>query len=108
MRGDLTQGISILDQRLRAHRQQGCKLKVSRGSHGTPLQPLEDLRDPLKTQYNPLRTLLGPPDCGLQDLWLSGSYHLRSSGCVGIQKLYTHYLRTLFLGMRGEGGNRPE
>jgi hypothetical protein len=46
-------------------------------SHGTPLHPLEDPRDPLKTQYNPLKPLLGPPDFGLRDLWLSGSYHPR-------------------------------
>jgi hypothetical protein len=33
--------------------------------------------DPLKTQYNTLKTLLGPPDFGLRDLWLSESYHPR-------------------------------
>jgi hypothetical protein len=41
------------------------------------LHPLEDPRDPLKTQYNPLKNLLGPPDFGLRDLWLTGSYHPR-------------------------------
>ena len=32
---------------------------------------------PLETQYNPLETLLGPPDFGLRDFWLSESYHPR-------------------------------
>ena len=41
------------------------------------MHPLEDPQDPLKTQYNPLKSLLGPPDFGLQDLWLSESYHPR-------------------------------
>jgi hypothetical protein len=41
------------------------------------LHPLEDPRDPLKTQYNPLKTLLGPPDFGLRNLRLSESYHSR-------------------------------
>ena len=36
------------------------------------LHPLEDPRDPLKTQYNPLNNYLGlPRDFGLRDLWLS-------------------------------------
>jgi hypothetical protein len=41
------------------------------------LHPIEDPRDALKTQYNPLKTLLGPrtSDVGLRDLWLSESYH---------------------------------
>ena len=47
------------------------------GSHGTPSHLLEDPRDPFKTQYNPLKTRLGPPDFGLRDLWLSESYHPR-------------------------------
>jgi hypothetical protein len=33
---------------------------------------VEGPRDPLKTEYNPLKTLLGlPRDFGLPDLWLS-------------------------------------
>ena len=39
---------------------------------------LEDPQGPLKTQYNPLKSLLGPPDFGLQDRWLSEAYHHRS------------------------------
>ena len=35
------------------------------------MHPLEDPQGPLKTKYNPLKSLLGPPDFGLQDLWLS-------------------------------------
>jgi hypothetical protein len=39
------------------------------GRMGPPSHPLEDPpRDPLKTQYNALRTHLGPPDFGLRDL----------------------------------------
>ena len=44
------------------------------------MHPLEDPQGPLKTQYNPLKSLLGPPDFGLQDLWLSASYHPRWEG----------------------------
>ena len=33
--------------------------------------------DPLKTQYNPLKTLLGPPDFGVRGLWLSERCHPR-------------------------------
>ena len=39
------------------------------------MHPLDDPRDPLKTQYNPLKFLLGRLDFGLRDLWLSESYH---------------------------------
>ena len=39
------------------------------------MHPLEDPQGPLKTQYNPLKSLLGPPDFGLQEFWLSESYH---------------------------------
>ena len=41
------------------------------------MHPLPDPLGPLKTQYNLLKPLLGPPDIGLRDLWLSGSYHPR-------------------------------
>jgi hypothetical protein len=51
----------------------------SHGSHRTPLHPLTDPLGPLKTQYNPLKPLLGPPDFGLWDLWLSESYHPRGT-----------------------------
>ena len=44
--------------------------------HRTPLHPPDPL-SPLKTQYNPLKPLLGPPDFGLRDLRLSESYHPR-------------------------------
>ena len=47
------------------------------------MHPLEDPRDPLKAQYNTLKTLLGPPDFGLRDLWLSESYHPRSNQYSG-------------------------
>jgi hypothetical protein len=40
---------------------------------------------PLKTQYNPLQTLLGPSDFGLGDLWLSESYHPRPEHARGEQ-----------------------
>ena len=41
------------------------------------MHPLPDPLGPLKTQYNPLEPLPGPPDFGLRDLWLSESYHPR-------------------------------
>ena len=54
------------------------------------MHPLEDPRDPLKTQYNPLETLLGPPDFGLRDLWLSKSYHPRSDDTVRVELSLHH------------------
>ena len=44
------------------------------------MHPLTDPLGPLKTQYNPLKPLLGPPDFGPRDRWLSESYHPRYGG----------------------------
>jgi hypothetical protein len=59
----------------RAEQQQNAEQRGSQGSHRSPLYPLPDPLSPLETQYNPLKPLLGPPDFGLWDLWLSESYH---------------------------------
>ena len=50
------------------------------------MHPLPDPLGPLKPQqYNPLKTLLGPPDFGLRDLWLSESYHPRHADKIGFR-----------------------
>ena len=52
----------------------GLLTQGSRGSHSARTLA-QDPRGPLKTQYTPLKILLGPPDFGARDLWLSLSYH---------------------------------
>ena len=53
---------------------------LTRGLPGVPQDPFappSGPRAPSPDAVNALKTLPGPPDFGLRDLWLSGSYHPR-------------------------------
>ena len=54
----------------------------SRGSHRTPSSPVRTPGTLPRPSITHCKPLLGPPDFDLRDLWLSGSYHPRSSPLI--------------------------
>jgi hypothetical protein len=58
----------------------------SRGSHGGPTGVPSGPRAPSPDSLKRTKPLRGPPDFGLRDLWLSGSYHPRCrwAGAAGV------------------------